>query len=85
MKEEFKTVACFNDLMSAEITAGMLRENGIPAQAFGAVSAYPSINDNINGIEVKVNAEDYDAAIQLLSQDMSGESSDEDLSGEEEA
>lgn len=73
MKEEFKTVACFNDIISAEITAGMLRENGIPAQAFGAVSAYPSINDNINGIEVKVNAEDYEAAMKLLSEDLSEE------------
>lgn len=77
MKEEFKTVACFNDIMSAEITAGMLRENGIPAQAFGAVSAYPSINDNINGIEVKVNAEDYEAALKLISEDMTGEESEE--------
>lgn len=71
MKEEFKTVATFNDAMSAEITAGMLRENGIPAQAFGAVSSYPSINDNINSIQVKVNAEDYEAAMELLSQDLS--------------
>lgn len=73
MKEEFKTVATFNDLTSAEITAGMLRENGIPAQAFGAVSVYPSINDNINSIQVKVNAEDYDAAMKLISEDLSGE------------
>ncbi len=77
MKEEFKTVATFSDRMSAEITAGMLRENGIPAQAFGAVSVYPSINDNINAIEVKVNAEDYEAAMKLLSEDMTGEEPEE--------
>lgn len=77
MKEEFKTVALFNDAISAEITAGMLRENGIPAQAFGAVSVYPSINDNINSIQVKVNAEDYEAAMKLLSEDMTGEESEE--------
>lgn len=76
MKEEFKTVASFNDIMSAEITAGMLRENGIPAQAFGAVSSYPSINDNINSIQVKVNAEDYEAAMKLISEDLSGEDSE---------
>lgn len=67
MKEEFKVVATFSDPVSAEITAGLLRENGIPAQAFGVASSYPSINMNINAIEVKVNAEDYDAAKELLS------------------
>ncbi len=81
MEKEFKTVARFNNSISAEITAGMLRENGIPAQTFGAVSAYPSINENINSIEVKVNAEDYEAALELLSADFStdenAESSDD--------
>lgn len=71
MKEEFKTVAWFTDRISAEITAGMLRENGIPAQAFGSVSVYPSLNENVNNIEVKVNAEDYDAALALLAEDAS--------------
>lgn len=77
MKEEFKTVAYFNDRIGAEITAGMLRENGIPAQAFGAVSAYPCINDNVNSVEVKVNAEDYEAAMKLLSEDLSDSEQEE--------
>ena len=42
MKEEFKTVARFPDQMSAEITAGMLRANGIPAEVFGQASSYRS-------------------------------------------
>lgn len=68
MEQEFKTVAFFSDAMSAEITAGMLRSNGIQAQVFGQTSSYPSINANINSVEVKVNAEDYDAAVALLNQ-----------------
>lgn len=66
MKEEFKTVARFPDQMSAEITAGMLRANGIPAEVFGQASSYPSINAAIDSIEVKVNADDYDAAMELI-------------------
>ncbi len=66
MKEEFKTVARFTDAISAEIIAGVLRENGIPAQVFGQASSYPSINAAINALEVKVNAEDYEAALAIL-------------------
>ena len=66
MNEEFKTVARFPDQMSAEITAGMLRANGIPAEVFGQASSYPSINAAIDSIEVKVNADDYDAAMELI-------------------
>ena len=54
MKEEFKTVAKCTDVLSAEIIAGMLRSNGIPAQVFGQASSYPSINMAINAVEVKV-------------------------------
>lgn len=68
MKEEFKTVAKFTDAISAEITAGMLRSNGIPAQVFGQASSYPSINVAINALEVKVNEDDYEAAVELLKQ-----------------
>ncbi|MGP1393250.1 MAG: putative signal transducing protein [Candidatus Cryptobacteroides sp.] len=68
MEQEFKTVAQFSDAMSAEITVGMLRANGIEAHIFGQASSYPSINVAINGIEVKVNAEDYDAAMNLIKQ-----------------
>ena len=68
METDFKTVAKFSDPLSAEITAGMLRENGIPAQIFGQASSYPSINAAINAIEVKVNAEDFEDAMKLLEQ-----------------
>ncbi len=68
MEQEFKTVATFTDPLSAEITAGMLRENGIPAMVFGTTSPYPSLNSNVNAVAVKVNAVDYDAAMELLKQ-----------------
>ena len=67
MAEDFKTVAKFNDAMSAHITAGMLNENGIPAAVFGENSSYVSLN-YVDPIEVKVNAADYDAAKALLAQ-----------------
>ena len=35
-KQQFKTVATFQDVMSARITAGMLNENGIPAHLVSA-------------------------------------------------
>ena len=66
MKEEFKTVAKFSDPLSAEITVGMLRENGIPASVFGISSSYPSINAALDPLEVKVNAEDYEEALRLV-------------------
>ena len=66
MEQEFKTVARFNDLVSAEITAGMLRENGIPAYVFGQSSPYPAINATIDFLAIKVNAEDYEDAMALL-------------------
>ncbi|MCR5003722.1 MAG: DUF2007 domain-containing protein [Bacteroidales bacterium] len=62
---EFKTVASFTDATLAHITAGMLNENGIPAAVFGETSSYPSIS-LIQAIEVKVNAADYDAALELI-------------------
>lgn len=65
-QEEFKTVAKFSDPMSAEITAGMLRANGIPAQVFGRTSSYPSINAALDSVEVKVNASDFEEAMKLL-------------------
>ncbi len=66
-EEEFKTVAEFNDPMSAQITVGMLRENGIPAAVFGADSTYLSLN-YVNPVQVKVNASDYEAALKLIEQ-----------------
>ena len=41
MADELKTVGRFPDQMSAEIAAGMLRANGIPAEIFGQDSTYP--------------------------------------------
>lgn len=61
-----KVVATFTDQISAELAAGLLRESGIPAQIFGQTSSYPSINWALNEVEVKVNAEDYEAAKALL-------------------
>ena len=63
--QEYKVVARFSDPMPAEILAGMLRENGIPAGVFGAVSSYPCLN-YAHPIEVKVNAEDYEKALALV-------------------
>lgn len=75
MKEELKlmTVARYSDQMSAEIAAGMLNANGIPAEVFGQTSSYPSINVAIDGVELKVNAEDYESAKKLLAANESAE------------
>lgn len=62
---KFKTVATFADAMAAQITAGMLNENGIPAGVFGADSSYPSLG-YMKPIEVKVNEEDYEEAMSIL-------------------
>jgi len=64
-KKQFRTVATFLDVMSAQITAGMLSDNGIPAAVFGADSSYPSLS-YMKPIEVKVNETDYDAAMSIL-------------------
>ena len=37
-EDEFKTVITLNDAISAQMVAGMLNENGIPAAVFGADS-----------------------------------------------
>ena len=63
--QKFKTVAKFNEPMPAEILAGMLRENGIPAAVFGESSPYPCLN-YVFPVEVKVNADDYERAIALV-------------------
>lgn len=62
---EFKTVAIYFDQMSAQITIGLLAENGIPAAMFGQDSANVFLNFN-SPIEVKVNAADYDTALKVL-------------------
>ncbi|MCR5363447.1 MAG: DUF2007 domain-containing protein [Bacteroidales bacterium] len=68
INEEFKTVVVYSSEVEAEINAGMLRANGIPAEVFGVSSSYPSINAVMKnqGVQVKVNAEDYDTAMELL-------------------
>lgn len=63
--QKFKTVAKFSEPMPAEILAGMLRDNGIPAGVFGASSPYPSVG-YAQPIEVKVNAEDFEKAVSLV-------------------
>jgi len=66
--QKFKTVAKFSEPVPAEIVAGMLRDNGIPAAVFGASSPYPCVN-YAQPIEVKVNADDYEKAVALLPED----------------
>ncbi len=63
-EEEFKTVIAVNDVISAQMVAGMLNENGIPAAVFGADST--ALMNVVGTIEVKVNAADYDAAMELI-------------------
>jgi hypothetical protein len=63
--QKFKTVAKFSEPIPAEILAGMLNENGIPAAVFGVSSPYPSLG-YVKPIEVKVNADDYDKAVALI-------------------
>ena len=69
---ELKTVARFNEVALAHITAGMLNENGIPAAVFGENSSYTSLN-YVNPIEVKVNEADYEDAMRLLASEQSAE------------
>ena len=63
--QKFKTVAKFSERMPAEIVAGMLNDNGVPAGVFGADSSYPCLNYALP-IEVKVNADDYEKAVSLI-------------------
>ena len=63
--QNYKTVAKFSERMPAEIIAGMLNDNGIPAGVFGADSSYPCLNYALP-IEVKVNADDYEKAVALI-------------------
>ena len=65
------------------MVAGMLKENGIPAAVFGADST--ALMNSVGNIEVKVNAADYDAAMELIN--APGEDVDEaeqETEGEEE-
>ena len=64
---KFKTVATYPEPIMARITAAMLCDNGIPASVFGYDSSYPSLGF-ARCIEVKVNEEDYDAAMALIAE-----------------
>ena len=82
-EEDFKTVITVNDAISAQMVAGMLIENGIPAAVFGADST--AMLNGVGNIDVKVNAADYDAAMELIytpAEDIEEEGLEE---GEEEA
>lgn len=82
-EEDFKTVITLNDAISAEMVAGMLKENGIPAAVFGADST--ALMNGVGNIEVKVNAEDYDAAMELINSPGEEPEGEEDFEeGEEE-
>ena len=61
----FKTVATFTEKVQADRTVALLGDNGIPAGVFGADSSYPSLG-YARPIEVKVNENDYEAALSIL-------------------
>ena len=63
--QKFKTVATFTERILADMCVAQLGENGIPAGVFGADSSYPSLSFARN-IEVKVNENDYEAAMSIL-------------------
>ena len=63
--QKFVTVAQFTEKVQAEMAVALLGDNGIPAGVFGADSSYPSLGF-ARGIEVKVNEEDYEAAMSIL-------------------
>ena len=64
------------------MVAGMLNENGIPAAVFGADST--AMLNGVGNIDVKVNASDYEAAMELINTP-SEDIEDEGIEGEEEA
>ena len=61
----FKTVASFPDKALADLCVAMLGDNGIPAGVFDADSSFPSLG-YARPIEVKVNENDYEAAMSIL-------------------
>ena len=80
--KEFKTVAKFSDPLRAGIVAGMLNENGIPAAVFGADST--AMLNGVGNIDVKVNASDYEAAMELINTPTEVPEDEEFQEGEEE-
>lgn len=81
-EEEFKTVITVNDTISAQMVAGMLNENGIPAAVFGADST--AMLNGVGNIDVKVNASDYEAAMELINTPTEVPEDEEFQEGEEE-
>ena len=81
-EEEFKTVITVNDAISAQMVAGMLNENGIPAAVFGADST--AMLNGVGNIDVKVNASDYEAAMELINTPTEVPEDEEVQEGEEE-
>ena len=63
--QKFVTVANFTEKVQADMAVALLGEHGIPAGVFGADSSYPSLAF-ARAIEVKVNEEDYEAAMSIL-------------------
>ncbi len=63
--QKFKTVASFTEKVQADMCVALLGDHGIPAGVFGADSSYPSLGF-AKGIEVKVNEDDYEAAMSIL-------------------
>ncbi|MBQ9411106.1 MAG: DUF2007 domain-containing protein [Bacteroidales bacterium] len=63
--QKFKTVASFTERIQADMCVALLGDNGIPAGVFGADSSYPSLGYS-RPIEVKVNENDYEAAMSIL-------------------
>ena len=81
-EEEFKTVITVNDAISAQMVAGMLNENGITAAVFGADST--AMLNGVGNIDVKVNASDYEAAMELINTPTEVPEDEEFQEGEEE-
>ena len=68
--QKYKTVATFSEKVRADMCAALLGDNGIPAGVFGADSSYPSLGYS-RPIEVKVNENDYEAAVIILAAEQS--------------
>jgi hypothetical protein len=64
--DELKTVARFGDPMLASISQGLLESNGIKTEVLGITSSYPSFNAVEQDIELKVSADDYESALNIL-------------------
>lgn len=66
MDNNLKTVAKFDNPMSASIAQAKLKDNGIESAIFGESSSYPALNAVEDNIELKVNASDYPLASKIL-------------------